>query len=141
LHDQHDYQRLAEELRMLLKVRDYFRLHPDAEGRIRPHFVRCMESDDPEVRERLSAGAPFDQIELPPEPLPAAWAGEEDREVVEYLRHNKFSLGPRLAVVCQAVDRLMGSAGDIACPRCRAGRLHVPPECWDEFTAGEATST
>ena len=28
--------------------------------------------------------------------------------------------------------------GPISCPRCRVGRLHVPPDDWDEFTAGDA---
>ena len=98
LHDQHDYQGFAEELRMLRRVQEYYRRHPDTEGRIKPHFARLLESDDPEVKERLLAGVPFDQIELPPEQLTAAVGGEEDWEVVEYLRHNSFSLRPRRLV-------------------------------------------
>jgi hypothetical protein len=74
LHDQHHYQGFAEELRMLLKVQEYYRRHPDAEGCIKPHFVRVLESDDPKVMERLCAGVPFDQIELPPEQLSATSA-------------------------------------------------------------------
>src|SRR5262249_7413490 len=129
LHGQHYYQRFAEELRMLRKVQEYYRRQPDSEGRIKPHFARLLESDDSEVKERLCAGVPFDEIELPPEPLPAASAGgEEDREFVDYLRHNHFSLSPRLEFVSQEVARLQGSVGAVACPQCRVGRLHVPPE-------------
>jgi hypothetical protein len=139
LHDQHYYQGFAEELRMLRKVQEYYRRHPDAKGRIKPHFGRLLESEDPGVMERLCAGVPFDQIELPPEQLPAvSVSGEEDREVVEYLRHNDFSLGPRLAFVSQEVARLQGSVEAVSCPRCRVGRLHVRPEDWDEFTAGDS---
>lgn len=105
---------------MLLRVQDYYRRYPDAEGRSKPYFARL--------------------IELPPEQLPAAVGGEQDREVVEYLRHHSFSLGPRLAFVTQKVAQLQGSVGAVSCPRCQTGRLHVPPENWDEFTAGDAST-
>lgn len=138
LHDEHASQGCAEELRMLRKVQECYRRHPDAEGRIKPHFARLLESDDPEVKERLGAGVPFGRIERPPEQLPAAVGGEEDWEVVEYLRHHSFSLGPRLEFVSHEVARLQGSAGAASCPQCQVGRLYVPPEHWDEFAAGDA---
>jgi hypothetical protein len=139
LQDHHRYQEFAEELRMLRKVQDYYGRHPNAEGRIKPHCTRLLESRDPEVLERLCAGIPMDQIGLPPEQLPEAWVcGQEDREVVEYLRHNDFSLGPRLKFVSQEVVRLQGSVRAVLCPRCQAGRLQVAAEDWDEFTARDA---
>jgi hypothetical protein len=139
LHDQHYYQGFAEELRMLLKVQEYYRRHPEAEGRIKPHFVRLLESDEPEVMERLYTGVPFDQTDLPSEQLPAAWVDvKDDWEVVEYLHHHQFALNPRLEFVSQEVARLKGSVGAVRCPRCQEGRLHVPPEDWDEFTADDA---
>lgn len=138
LQDQHYYQELAQELRMLRRVQEYYRRHPGSEGRIRPHFDRLLESDDPEVMDRLCAGVPFDQIELPPASLPAAWVEEEDREIVQYLQHNSFSLGPRLESVSEGVARFQGSVGAVACPRCQVGRLHVPPENWREFNIGDA---
>jgi hypothetical protein len=141
MHDQHYYQKFAEELRMLRKVQEYYRRHPEAEGRIKPHFVRLLGSDDPEVRERMYAGVPFDQIELPVEQLPAAWvSGEEDQEVVEYLRRSHFSLGQRLEFVSKEVSRIQGSVGTVSCPQCQVGWLHVSPEDWDEFTASDAIS-
>jgi hypothetical protein len=89
--------------------------------------------------ERLCAGVPFDQIELPPEQLSVAPADVgEDSEVVEYLRHHDFALGPRMEFVSQGVARLKGSVGAVPCPRCQVGRLHVSPGDWDEFTAGDA---
>src|SRR5262245_39716504 len=70
LQDQHYFQEFAEELRMLRRVQEYYRRHPEAEGRIKSDFKRLLESDDPEVKERLRACVPFDQIELPPDILP-----------------------------------------------------------------------
>jgi hypothetical protein len=138
LHDQYYYRGFAEELRMLLKVQEYYRGHSEAEGRIKPHFARLLESDDPEVMERLCAGVPFDQIDPPPEQLPVASANAgEGPEVVEYLRHHDFALGPRIRFVSDEVARLKGSVGAVSCPRCQVGRLHVPPEDWDTFTAGD----
>lgn len=137
LQNQHFHQGFVEELRMLRKVQDFYRRNPDAEGRIKPHFERLLESNDPEVMDRLWAGVPFDQIEPPLEHLPGV-DGEADREVVEYLRHNTFSLGPRLEFVSQEVDRLQGSVGAVVCPQCRIGRLQVRPEDWGEFNAGDA---
>jgi hypothetical protein len=134
LHDQHYYREFAEELRMLLKVQGFFRRHPQAEGRIKSPLALLLESEDPEVKDPLWAGVPFDQIELPPEELPEAWTdGEEDREVVEYLRRHDFVLGPRMQFVSQEAARLKDSAGAVPCPRCQAGRLHVLPEDWNEF--------
>jgi hypothetical protein len=141
LHDEHYYQEFAEELRMLVKVQEYYHRHPQAEGRIKSPLARVLESDDPGVIDRLCAGVPFGQIDLPPEQLPPDWQDVgEDREVVEYLRHHDFALGPRLQFVSQEVARLEASVGAVSCPHCKVGRLHVPPEDWDQFTAGDAIS-
>jgi hypothetical protein len=116
LDDQHYYEGFAEELRILRKVQEYYRRHPDSEGRIKANLARLLESDDPELMQRLWAGVPFDEIELPPPYLPAAWAGgEEDREVVEYLRHNDFLLGPRRS----------SSPGKLPASRGQWGRSHA----------------
>lgn len=116
LDDQHYYQEFVEELRVLQKVKQFYRRHPEAEGRIRPHFQRLLESDDPEVIDTVAFA-------------------EDEAEVVEYLRHNGFSLGPRMRFVSEEVARLEGSVGVVACPRCEMGRLQVPPENWDQFSA------
>jgi hypothetical protein len=140
LEDLHHSREFAEELRMLLKVKEFYRRHKEAEGRIRPHFMRVLESKDPGVRERLCAGVPFDQIDLPPESLPVAWVErEEDREVVEYLQDHEFALGRRLEFVSGELGRLKGSVRAVPCPRCQEGRLHIPPGEWDNFiTAGDS---
>jgi hypothetical protein len=91
------------------------------------------ESDDPEVIEKLPTGIPFDQIALPPEQfaLPLGVAAR-DTEVVEYLKYNEFSLGPRLRFVSEQLDLLKGSVGLVPCPRCEAGRLGLDPEHWED---------
>jgi hypothetical protein len=141
LEDQHAFQESVKELQMLLKVQEFYRRYPEAEGRIQPYFVRLLESDDPEVSESLKAGVPFDQIELLSDQLPAAWMNrEEDREVVEFLRHNDFTLGPRLEGVSQEVARLKDAVEKVPCPLCQVGSLYVPSEDWAEFNAGDAIS-
>lgn len=139
LRDQHYYQIFDEELKQLLKVQEYYRRHPAAEGCIKTDVARLLESDDPSIKDRLWAGVPFDQIDLPPENLPPGLEdGREDAEIANYLRHHDFSLGPRLAFVSENHARLKSSAGAVQCPHCKQGSLYVPPEDWDEFTARSA---
>jgi hypothetical protein len=139
IYDQHYYQEFTEELRMLQNVQKYYRRHPEAERRIKPHFARVLESDDPKVKEALWSGIPFDEIGLPPEQFPPEWEDEKaDSEVVEYLRYHEFELGRRMEFVLQKVARLKDSVRTVSCPHCQTGRLHVPAESWDEFTAGDA---
>jgi hypothetical protein len=131
LRDQHCYYSFAEELRMLEKVREFYRRYPEAEGRIRTHVTRIMESKDPRVVEKLWAHVPFDQIELPPEQLPVPpEVAAANAEVVEYLKHNDFALGPRLSFVSERAARLKGSVDRVACPSCAVGRLQLDPEHW-----------
>ena len=136
LHDQHRQKEFAEELRMLRKVQEFYYRRPDAEGRIKPHHARVMESKDRKVQDRLLAGVPFDEIELPPESFLEGVCGE-DREVVEYLLRHSFSLRPRLKFVATQVVQLQRSAGAVECPACGAGRLHVPPLDWEAFIASD----
>jgi hypothetical protein len=139
IQDQHVYQELAEELRMLLKVQDYYKRHPNAKGRIKPHFIRLVDSNDPAVKKRFWDGVPFDEIELPPEVLSkSSVETSEDLQVVKFLRHHHFALAPRIEFVSQHVVRLKGSVRAVSCPRCQAGRPHVPPDHWDDFTLGNA---
>jgi DNA-directed RNA polymerase subunit RPC12/RpoP len=138
LSDQHYYEGFVEELRMLHKVRAYYRRHPEAEGTIKPHFARALESDDPHVIDQLVAGVPFDEIKLPDKEAPCLT--DEDAEVVEYLRHNEFALYPRLNFISERVATLKESVGAVACPYCNYGRLRVPPEDWAEFIAGDETN-
>ncbi|HZU38906.1 MAG TPA: hypothetical protein VFA18_23465, partial [Gemmataceae bacterium] len=132
LYNQHYYEVFSEELRMLLKVQQYFRRHPDAKGCITPHFARVLASDEWEVREQLLAGVPFDEIELPPEQLPSTWRHtREDAEVLEYLHTNHFALEPRLKFVVEEVERLIRSERTARCSCCHDGLVRVAPEDWD----------
>jgi len=111
LDDQHDYEEMAEELKMLRNVQAFYHRHPEAEGNIRPDLNRILESDDPEVREQLCEGTPFDQIVLRSPELPGNWvASDEDRQVVQYLRTCSFSLGPRLGFVAERDVPIEGRA-------------------------------
>jgi hypothetical protein len=141
LRDWHSYNSCAAELRMLLKVREFYRRHPDAEGSIKPHFLRVLESDDPGVQAQQDSGVPFDQIVLPPADLPAALVlSTEDAEVVEYLQHYSCTLDPRMQFVSEAMDRLAGSQRVVLCPHCREGCLHVPLAEHTIFPARERDS-
>jgi hypothetical protein len=139
LEDQHYYQHFAEELRMLLKVQDFYRRHPNAEGLIKSHIARLLESSDPAVVERLCDGIPFGEIEIPLDELSiGSDVTGEDSEVVKHLRHNDFALAPRMEFVSQQIARLKALVRAVGCPRCQVGRLHVLPEEWDEFTMGDS---
>ena len=133
LIDQHYWHEFSDELRMLERVKDFYTRHPEAEGTIRPHFAWVLDSDDPEVIEELCYGAPFDQIRLPPEhaPLPPEVV-EAEAQVIDYLRHHDFVLGPRLAFVREQVGRLGGNLNPVACPSCRTGWLRLDLEAWQD---------
>lgn len=132
LIDMHYWQKFREELEMLLRVSDFYKRHPSAEGKIKPHFGRLFDSDDPEVIEQLRSGKPFDQIRLPPDLLPLPEESyTTDAEVIDYLRHNTFSLGPRLNFVREQVNRLEGNLSPVACPSCRSGWFRLGPDNWD----------
>ncbi len=141
LDDQHDYEEMAEELKMLRNVQAFYHRHPEAEGNIRPDLNRLLESDDPEVREQLCEGTPFDQIALRPPELPGNWvASDEDRQVVQYLRTCSFSLGPRLGFVAERVASLRETMGKVSCAQCGVGSLHLPIEGRAEFNARDSVT-
>jgi hypothetical protein len=120
---------------MLHRVQDFHQRHPKAEAAIKSELDRLLGSQDAHVREQLFAGVPFSEIALPPEELPAAFTEtEDDAAVVEYLRHNSFSLGPRLAFVTGEVQRLEAAATPVQCPWCQTGTVCVPKENWDAFS-------
>jgi len=133
LQDQHYYKRFVEELRMLEKVKRFYQRHPEAEGRIRSHLSDVLESQDPEVIKKVLSETPFDQIDVPAQPLPLlSPMDDEDAEVVDYLKHNDFALGPRIEFVSQQVDRPKGAeARVVPCTRCKVGRLQADPEHWE----------
>jgi hypothetical protein len=140
LHDRHLYEELAEELRMLHRIQDFYRRHPGMLGRIQTHYHRIVESNDPCVREKLAARVPIDDIELPPAPPLPAEVSTADMEIVEYLKHHDFSLGPRLAFVSQKVGELRNSLREPPCLACQTGHLQVDPSMWDVFASVEATT-
>ena len=135
LLDRHYLEEFTEELRMLQRVQDFYRRHPEADGTIKSDFDRLLTSQDVEVQEQLFAGVPFNEIAPPSEELPAAFTETYDNAgVIEYLRHNSFSLGPRLAFVAGEVNRLEAAATPVQCPWCQAGTVRVPQDNRDAFS-------
>lgn len=128
LEDQHYLQEACEELASLRRVSAFYQRHPEQQGRIKPHFLTLIDSDDDRVQQALADGVPFDEIELPAkeaQPLPDArnWSAE-DREVLQYLQHNHFSLAARLAFVKERIAELQPAVGarSVSCPQC-GGKL------------------
>jgi hypothetical protein len=64
--DAHYHRQFADELRMLNKVADFYRRNPSSEGKVKPHAIRVLHSNDSKVRKRLFENVPLAQIELPP---------------------------------------------------------------------------
>jgi hypothetical protein len=138
LRSQHRHEELAKELRMLQRVQDFYRRHPDMEGRIKPHVDRILESDEPCVMDQVASGVPFGEIALPSPSLPDF--SPEDRETVEYLQQHGFVLGPRLSFVSRRLEELKNTYCKVRCPTCRVGHLRVDAALWDQFAAVQATS-
>jgi Zn ribbon nucleic-acid-binding protein len=127
LEDHHTYEASKEELGWLRRVEAFYRRHPDMEGRIKPHFLSILQSDDPDVREAMFAGTPFDEITLPPGAEPQldpsmAWSAE-DLEVIEYLERHAFSLEARMRSVEESIESLGSQfleASPVKCAGCGA---------------------
>ena len=115
----------TEELRMLEKVDDFReRWGSGATTNIVPHFQRVLDSQDPDVQRKLAEGVAFDEIALPPAPEPRA-NSPEDREVINYLKHNSFDLTARFQFVRERLSELRERASTVLCPRCAEGHLHL----------------
>jgi hypothetical protein len=130
------YEEAAGDLRMLRKVKSFYERYPEAEGKIRSHSARVMESDDPEVIEKaFTLFMPVNQIELPPEHFPPEWSAlKDDAEAMEFLRRRDFRLDPWLESLSQEVARLEEDAPEpVACPACPAGRLFIDNELWFDY--------
>jgi hypothetical protein len=95
------------------------------EDRVKPDCIRALESDDPDIHDALCSGVPLDELQLPPDPLPAvrsssAWTAE-DLEVIRYLKVHHFSLQPRWEFVAKSVERLRAIVErqeGVTCPKC-----------------------
>jgi hypothetical protein len=127
LEEQASLQELEDELKWLARVGEFYKRHPDQKNEIKLDIMRILESRDPHVQEQMCEGVPFDEIFLLAEPLPEdrAWSSE-DREVIDYLKHNQFDFDARLSFVRQ---RLQDGADTVLnrhvlCPHC-SGRIRI----------------
>jgi hypothetical protein len=121
LENQHDYHGFCEELGWLRRVEAFYQRHPNVARKVKPHFMRVMESDDPLVQEQIAAGVPFSEIALPSEPTdhPHPWS-EEDQAVNEYLKHNYCDPYGRRRFVEERIEELhsLVETSSVACPAC-----------------------
>ncbi len=123
----HSDRKLEEELRMLLKVKEYFDRTPGAEEehhQRRIDVLRFPPNRDGESRpESGKRNAP-----------------SLDDEVTEYLSNHFFKLEVRLKFVSEEISKREGSVRDVFCKLCETGRLTVPTEDWDAFVEFRSTS-
>jgi hypothetical protein len=127
LTELHYFDEAVAELAMLRKVEAFYARHPYAEGKINPHFIDVLDSDDPAVQEQMAEGVPFDEIELPQQTVVVPRMAE-DAEVIDYLRHHHFDLSKRLPGIAETVAAGRQHIATVRCPHCQDGELFVPPE-------------
>jgi hypothetical protein len=121
LEDHHYYHSFSEEMAWLRRVASFYKRHPDA--KIKSHFTRVTESNDPKIRAMILDCVPFDEIELPADSVPTKPTDDwsiEDLEVADYLRHNEFSLPGRMTFVAESIERLepIVATQSVLCPAC-----------------------
>ena len=122
LENEHYYHHFCEEMAWLRRVASFYDRHPSTD--VKSHHTRVMQSKDPKIREAIVNCVPFHEIELPPDGIPTEVSNDwstEDLEVVDYLRHNEFSLPGRMKFVEESIDRLVPivKSGPALCPDCR----------------------
>jgi Zn ribbon nucleic-acid-binding protein len=129
LESHHYYHSFCEELLWLRRVADFYQRHPEMQRQVKPRSAQRIEPSRSGVQEVPPPGVSLEQIEAPKPRLsvaaPLDWS-EEDREALDYLRHNLFSLEPRWRFVTESVERLRPIADrtSVACPSC-GEKLHV----------------
>ncbi len=116
------YEKAIEELGWLERVKAFYGRYPGVEGTIKPDF---FDSDDPNILHQLWDGLPLIEISLPAENDPPDYS-EENREVIDYLRHHQFNLAKRLEAVRDNIDffQTEGKPSEVICRTCR-GKLRT----------------
>jgi hypothetical protein len=100
LQDQYYYEGFQGELRMLMRVQNLYRRHPEIEVIAADIFqARLFEKAEPNYNTVLLAKL-----------------ADSDFEILEYLRDNAFTLLPRLKFVRQRVAELRERLKPVTCP-------------------------
>ena len=103
-----------DELRMLMRVQNLYRRHPEIEVIAADIFqARLFEKAEPNYNTVLLAKL-----------------ADSDFEILEYLRDNAFTLLPRLKFVRQRVAELRERLKPVTCPICKSGKLRLDPSTW-----------
>jgi hypothetical protein len=121
-----DYAPLVKEASLLARTQRLYARHPDARGQVRTRLDTILRSDDPEVRRKLLAGVPFNEID-PPRPAEyegrlRQWA-DGDEELVQFLETHSFNLDRRLDFVREEMEKCESRLLDriVLCPECGNG--------------------
>ncbi len=118
------HRRFAAEVLILQKVAAFYQRNPALEDQIKPQVLSTLHSKDPRVQAQLSAGIPFNEIQLPPEPEPRIGQSHlEDADVIAYLRRCSFSLKPRMEFVVEQLEKTRTALVQTRCMRCDGGQM------------------
>jgi hypothetical protein len=128
-----EYAPFLKEHSLLARTARMYNRHPDARGQVRTKLDTILHSDDPDIRQKLFAGVPFNEID-PPRPAEyegrlRQWA-DGDEELVQFLETHSFNLDRRLEFVRGEMDKWETRL---------AGRIVVCPECGGGAVAREIT--
>jgi hypothetical protein len=114
LQDQHYYDCFKDELSMLLRVQNLYRRHPEVETIAGDIFLaRLFEEVEPTYNASL-----LSQL------------ADSDFEILDYLRHHAFALGPRLQFLRKRLAQLGPRTEAISCAVCKAGKLKLDATVW-----------
>src|SRR5438270_9821823 len=114
LQDQHYYDGFQDELRMLLRVQNLYRRHPEIQAIAADIFqARLFEKAEPSYNTVLLAKL-----------------ADSDFEILDYLRNHAFTLLPRLQFVRERAAELGSRIKPVGCPICKSGKLQLDPSTW-----------
>jgi hypothetical protein len=118
LQDQHYYNKFKDELRMLLRVQNLYRRHPEIETIAADAFLARL----------------FGEAEPAYETALLAKLADSDFEILQYLRDHGFALRPRIQFVSKRLAQLGQAIPPVACPVCKSGKLQldaawIDPNC------------
>lgn len=114
LQDQYYYDGFQDELRMLLRVQNLYRRHPEIEVIAADIFqARLFEKPEPSYNTALLASL-----------------ADSDFEILDYLRSHAFTLLPRLQFVRERAAELEPRIKPVGCPTCKSGKLQLDSSAW-----------
>jgi hypothetical protein len=114
LQAQHFYGRHQDELRMLLRVQNLYRRHPEIESIAGDIFQAHL----------------FEEAESTYNTTLLEKLADSDFEVLEYLRSHGFALLPRLQFVRERMAHWEQYTEPVTCTVCKVGKLQLDTSTW-----------